>query len=94
MIKLNPDRIENLYPNPATDVITVDYKINHATNASIRIMPLSRAAITPEAVYDLNINDNSITINFSDLTGFPTTIYVIMLVCDGQIVDTRTFIRN
>jgi hypothetical protein len=93
-VKLNPDRIENLYPNPATDVITVDYKINHATNASIRIMPFSRSlAVTPEAVYDLDVNANSITINFSELTGFPTTIYIISLVCNGQIIDSRTFIR-
>jgi subtilisin family serine protease len=87
MIKLKPNRIESIYPNPTDDRITVVYKINKAGHVYLGITPANYFSLSMRYLY---IEENSITLYLRE---YPPGIYIIFLNCDGEIVDYKTVIR-
>lgn len=85
-VKVNPFYISSISPNPANDLISVEYKADEATSAYL-ILVGSTNAITNN--YILNSNSSDAIINISEL---PTGIYTVALVCDGVVRDAKQLI--
>ncbi len=84
-VKVKPDRIESLSPNPATDVLNIQYKAHNAGSAYLIITGTQNNV---SQNYILNGELEQVQI---DLVAYPAGYYGVALVCDGQIVDSKTF---
>ena len=87
--EIKPNKIVSVQPNPATDQITVAYELNGAENASIFITNYYFTGNSDN--YVLDINSQSKTFNIQTYTA---GIYVITLICDGIVVDSKTFVKQ
>ena len=87
-VKLKPNRIEQLTPNPANDQVNVSYKINEGNDAYLMLINISGNS-NSVGNYVIDVNDNQIDINLSN---YPTGIYSVVLVTDGQITDVQELI--
>jgi hypothetical protein len=88
-VNLNPNVIVNAYPNPASDSVSVQYKINLGDSAYLAVTGVYGANISNNYVVD--INENTININIID---YPLGIYSVALIVNGQIQDTKTIIKQ
>lgn len=77
-------------PNPSSNEIKVNYKLNGISSAYLMIIDQygnnsesNNYIISPESSY-VNIN----------ISNYSNGFYTIILVCDGQIVDTKTLIKQ
>lgn len=86
-LTLKPNAIEVIYPNPASDVLTVDYKINEGNSAYLSITGVYMSNVSNN--YILDIDQEQITI---DVSSYPLGAYVITLVTDGNISDSENLI--
>lgn len=89
-VKLKPSIIEKISPNPSSNEIKVNYKLNGISSAYLMIIDQygnnsesNNYIISPESSY-VNIN----------ISNYSNGFYTIILVCDGQIVDTKTLIKQ
>ena len=87
-VQLKPSSIEIIAPNPATNNIAVNYKLNGATSAYIMIIGYNNPTSNN---YILNVNSNQTNINISNYT---TGYYTVALIVNGEIVDTKTLIKQ
>jgi subtilisin family serine protease len=88
-VKLKPNRIENIFPNPTDGILTVMYKINKANEAYLRVTNSNFFSFTN--IYMIDVNNNNKII---DMPEYPSGIYILTLVCDGRIVESITFIKE
>ena len=89
-VKLKPSIIESISPNPSSNEIQVKFKLNGVNSAYLMIIGQYGTNGTSNN-YVLNTTSSQTTINLSNYTnGF----YTVALVCNGQIVDTKTFIKQ
>lgn len=89
-VKLKPSIIESISPNPSSNEIQVKFKLNGVNSAYLIIIGQYGANSTSNN-YVLNTTSTQTTIDFSNYTnGF----YTVALVCNGQIVDTKTLIKQ
>lgn len=89
-VKLNPSKIESISPNPAVNQIQVNYKVNENTSAYLMVLGYYGSSTTSHN-YIIDINQSNYIINLSEYTqGF----YTVALVCSGEIVDAKNFIKN
>jgi hypothetical protein len=88
-IRLKPDRIESLFPNPASGEITVSCKINEAENASVSISNYYFTTVSDNYMLEVDSQSKTLYVN-----NYPAGLYVITLVCDGVVTDTKTFIKQ
>lgn len=77
--------IKSVSPNPATDQLTVEYKIENASSAYLQISQPGGSSNN----YILNTSTNSINLDVSSLT--PGN-YNILLICNGAIQDQKTIV--
>ena len=89
-VTLKPSVLSIIAPNPATNAITVGYKINEGGSAYLMILG-SYATTGASNNYILDINNSETTIDISNYTnGF----YTVALVVNGEIVDAKTLIKE
>jgi len=82
-VNVIPYRINSLSPNPATNLCTIGYLAEGATNASLLVVNSSSGASVINSSIDPSITSADIvTSNLS------TGSYVVILICDGQIADS------
>jgi hypothetical protein len=87
-VKFKPSTIESMTPNPASNNLSINYKINGASSAYLMIMDYYG---TTANNYILDINSSQTQI---DVSHYPMDYYTVALVCDGAIVDAKTLIKN
>ena len=75
-------------PNPASSQVTISYDASNASAASIMML---QANGTSYQTYTISPNQSSISINTS---AYPTGIYTVVLVCDGQSIDAKSLQVN
>jgi hypothetical protein len=76
--------ISTYYPNPITNNLTVDYTLEHVNTASLVLLsPFSNIY----ASFPLNINSYSTILDFSN---YPSGFYSLLLMCDGNIQDSKS----
>jgi hypothetical protein len=88
-IKLKPNNISNIFPNPAVNQLTVEYKINKANSAYISVVGTYGSNTSNN--YILNVEQDSIQI---DLSTYPSGVYSIVLISDGEVTDSKTLIKE
>lgn len=89
-IKLKPNAITILYPNPTSNQVTVAYKINQGDSAYLSVNTLYGSNNISHN-YVLNIEENEITL---DVSSYPQGLYIISLITNGQVSDTTTLIKQ
>ena len=81
-LKYNPNRLEVLYPNPASSSnLNVKYKVNEASSAYIMI---TNNYIIDKDATEININ----------LSNYPNGIYKVILVTDGAVVEMKNLSKQ
>ena len=88
-VALKPDSLQEIYPNPASDNIQVNYKINKGSSAYLSVVGVYGSSASEN--YILDINQNSINI---DVSNYPIGLYTVALITDGEIVDSKTLIKE
>ena len=90
-LKYNPNRLEALYPNPASsNNLNVKYKVNEASSAYIMITNnymangISNNYIIDKDATEININ----------LSNYPNGIYKVILVTDGAVVEMKNLSKQ
>ena len=83
-VKINPYKIVSVAPNPATNMLTIDYIADKATTAQI----MFQLTGDPKIQYSYTVDPNltQMTINLSAL---PKGVYSVILVCDGKNADSK-----
>ena len=88
-VKINPNRIETVYPNPSSNLVTTTYKINNGDSAYLSLTGFYGSTISNN--YILDIAQNEIAI---DISSYPQGLYTIALIVNGQIADTKTLVKQ
>jgi len=79
--------ISEIYPNPATSQVTLDYELTPQVNkASIRLMNLLGAVVKD---VDLNKNTSNIQLDVSDLT---SGVYFYSVLINNEVYKTKKLI--
>lgn len=89
-VKLRPNAISSISPNPTNHHSTFTYKINEGSTAYLSINPLYTSNGISQN-YVLNISEQETTI---DLSNYQPGIYLVTLITDGQISDTKYIIKQ
>ena len=89
-VKLKPNHIVNMTPNPANNQVNISYKINEGNNAYLMLINIS-GNNNNVGNYVLDLNTDNININISN---YPTGIYSVVLVTDGAITDVKEMIKE
>lgn len=87
-VRLKPSHIEYIAPNPACNNIIVNYKLNGANSAYLMIIGLN-GTVSNNYILDLNSTESNINIS-----SYSTGYYTIALIVNGEIVDTKTLIKQ
>ncbi len=84
----NPFSIEGLTPNPAANQVSVKYEVGIGNSAYLTITNIS-STISNNYILDELANEIIL-----DVSGYTAGIYVVSLVCNGQIVDSENLIKQ
>ena len=79
--------ISSVAPNPASTNLTISYKVSGASNAELAIINVNDPAESYSVVLSTRKTEESI-----DVSEWSTSVYSIVLICDGQIVDNEGLI--
>ncbi len=87
-VTVNPYRIESLVPNPATTQVTINYLTEGASSSYLMLVNQSTGS-----------SDNYILDNFQtsiniDLSIFPVGLYSVILICDGEIQESKNLAKQ
>lgn len=89
-VSLKPNTLESIAPNPATNIISVNYHINDGNSAYLMVLG-SYGTTGSSNNYILDINSNEINLNISNyINGY----YTVALVVNGQIIDAQTLMKQ
>jgi serine protease len=89
-VNLKPSVLSTIAPNPATNNVTIGYKLNEVGSAYLMIIG-GYGTIGTSNNYILDLNSSETNINISN---YPNGFYTVALVCNGQIVDAKTLIKQ
>jgi len=78
--------LHNIYPNPATSNVTVQYNQLNCNNAYLMLVNVNNNA---SSNYIINLNSNYININTSQFT---SGLYRVVLVCDNNVIESHNLI--
>ncbi len=84
-VKLKPNRLESIVPNPAVGSSIFNYKLNQASSAYLMIVSYYMGGGVSNN-YILDTNSTETTIN---LNNYPIGLYKAVLVANGVIVDVK-----
>jgi subtilisin family serine protease len=87
-IKINPNKIVAITPNPTNDFATINYNIENCNSAYIMLLNQTGTEATN---YLLNLSTNSITVNMTNLVWGS---YTAILICDGVATDAKMIIKQ
>jgi serine protease len=89
-VKLKPSILSFIAPNPATDVVTIGYKINEGGTAYLMIL----GGYGTTSASNNYILDNTISEKTINLTNYSSGFYTVTLVVNGKIVDAKTLVKQ
>jgi len=82
----SPYHLGSISPNPASNQVQVDFNVKDASSAYIMITSTQTAVSNN---YILDISQSKTNINISNY--IPST-YVLSLVCNGEIVESKNLV--
>jgi hypothetical protein len=80
---LEDKEIIKISPNPGKDNVTVKYKVENTTNAQLKLVKVDNSY---HRIYNLNMQNNEITL---DISQFPSGSYTIVLIADDLNADSK-----
>jgi serine protease len=89
-VNLKPSVLNTITPNPASNNVTISYKLNEVNSAYIMIIG-SYGTSNSSYNYILDLNSNQTNI---DISNYQNGFYTIALVCNGQILDAKTLVKQ
>lgn len=89
-VNFKPSTLEIILPNPASSLVNINYKLNDVNSAYLMVLG-SYGTTGTSNNYILDINSTNTDL---DLSNYQNGFYTIALVCNGQIVDAKTLIKN
>lgn len=89
-VTLKPSSLASISPNPVTNLATISYKLNEVNSAYLMILGYYGSTGISNN-YMLELTSSQTTLNFSE---YPAGFYTVALVCNGQIVDAKTMIKQ
>ncbi len=89
-VKLKPSVLSSIAPNPATDAVTIGYKINDGGTAYLMIL----GGYGTDSASNNYILDNTISEKTINLTNYSDGFYTVALVVNGQIIDAKTLVKQ
>lgn len=87
-VTLKPSTLDQIAPNPASSNATITYALNEVSSAYIRVASYYENVAHN---YIIDVNSSQTTI---DVSRYNTGFYVVSLICDGQVVDSKTLIKQ
>jgi len=87
-ITVNPYKIESLVPNPTTSQVTISYLAEDASSAYLMIVDTNTGSSDN---YILDTQASSVVI---DVSALASGLYDIILVCDGDIQNSKTLLKQ
>ncbi len=87
-ITVNPYKLESLIPNPASQSFTVNYLTDGASSAYLMVVNLNTGGSDN---YILDVQQSNTTI---DISTYTSGLYNIILVCDGEVQNSKTLIKQ
>jgi hypothetical protein len=88
-VTLKPSSLESISPNPSNSNITVSYKLNGVDSAYLMVLGFYGSNTSENYILDVNTSQTNINIS-----SYPQGLYTVALVCDGEIVDAKTLIKQ
>lgn len=89
-VKLKPNRLNSIAPNPATDHVNVYYKLNEASSAYLMIVSYyMNGGVSNNYVLDINSSEANINLN-----SYPNGFYKVILVANGNVVDAKLLFKQ
>jgi hypothetical protein len=88
-IKLFPNSMPSVYPNPVSEVLTIEYQINEGSSAYLSLMGLYGTHVIHN--YILNLEETTTTLNVANL---PLGVYTLALIVDGQVQALQTILKQ
>ena len=85
-VTVNPFWIENISPNPASNIVKVEYVADKASSAYIMLVNQT-ATVSNNYIIDTNLLETNI-----DLSSYQTGVYTVVLVCDGVAKDAKNLV--
>jgi Peptidase family C25/FG-GAP-like repeat/Propeptide_C25 len=84
-VKINPNRLKNIIPNPVVGLTKVAYNLNQASSAYLMIVSYYMSGgVSNNYVLDVNTSETNI-----DLSTYANGFYKVVLVVNGAIVDAK-----
>ena len=77
-------------PNPASNTVNISYKLNDVSSAYLMVLGSYGTSGTSNN-YILDINSANTNI---DISNYQNGFYTVALVCNGQIVDAKTLVKQ
>jgi serine protease len=87
---IKPSTLGTLTPNPASDNVSIGYKVNQVGSAYLMVIGGYGTTSTANN-YILDANATETTLN---VTQYASGFYTLALVVNGQIVDAKTLIKQ
>ena len=87
-INVKPYRIETVSPNPASNVVDIEYVVTGAGSAYLMLVNLTTGNIDN---YILDTQTSNISI---DISGYSNGLYNLVLVCDGNVQNSITLSKE
>ena len=87
-VNIMPYHIESLIPNPVNSQLTVTYDAQGATSAYLMLV---NQTTSNSDNYILDTEESSIGI---DVSGLPTGLYSVILVCNGEIQSVKNLVKQ
>jgi serine protease len=89
-VNFKPSTLDIIAPNPAGNNVNISYKLNDVNSAYLMVLGSYGTSGTSNN-YILDINNTNTNI---DISNYQNGFYTVALVCNGQIVDAKTLVKQ
>ena len=89
-INLKPSTLNTIAPNPASNNVAISYRLNEVNSSYLMILG-SYGTTNTSNNYILDPNSSETNI---DISNYPNGFYTVALICNGQILDAKTLVKQ
>ena len=87
-VTVNQFYLNTIVPNPATNTVIINYKTIDIASAYLMVIG-TNTNTSNNYIISTNLEQTTL-----DISNYPIGYYTIALVCNGDIVDAKTLIKN
>jgi hypothetical protein len=88
-IKLKPSSLSTISPNPASNNVSISYKLNGVNSAYLMILGYYGSNASNNYILDINSSETNINVS-----NYPNGFYTVALIVNGEIADAKTLIKQ